>query len=398
VETIRKTPLGYMITPSARIPFAGRVRDDHGIDRLQYFFTHSRVEETGVNATRASLAAMALHAGPDGIGSGVLAAAPYVAWLNRLTQPSAGEGERPPQSVSLPTFERDIRAKARGDVAKDVLVRRLKEKVPQQPPLIKQHQLLPDEEGFDLQTHLRELKLTGPGVQPRYRLRLWVASADGNVESGPRVAESKERFGFIVVDELELLAEIAKEEEGLHLKLKQAVGRLQEARTKLDQLESYLTAPDFDKQFGPHAARAAEITETIAGSSITGKEVLSDFQRILKELRTNRVKEEMIGKVVKIITPLDVAVNEKFTAAEEAEREFQRDLERGNFNPQLARQSQERLAELIAKLEEALDAMGELININKLIVTLTALEKDQRENILVLDRLRKEIERRLFGD
>ena len=73
--------------------------------------------------------------------------------------------------------------------------------------------------------------------QPRYRLKLWVTAADNNIETGPAVASSKERFNLVIVSENELLAEIAKEEESLHLKLEQAVDKLRIQRTHLEDVQ-----------------------------------------------------------------------------------------------------------------------------------------------------------------
>src|SRR5581483_10023398 len=97
------------------------------------------------------------------------------------------------------------------------------------------HQLDPVEEFFDVEK--LGLRVSDERqVQPHYRLRLWLQGVDNNVETGPGIGESKERFTFMIISELELLAEIAKEEESLHLKLEDAVNRLKESRSKLDQV------------------------------------------------------------------------------------------------------------------------------------------------------------------
>ena len=48
VEVIRKTNQGYLCTPRARIPFSGKIRDDHGYwNQLEtYIAAHSDVEFT----------------------------------------------------------------------------------------------------------------------------------------------------------------------------------------------------------------------------------------------------------------------------------------------------------------------------------------------------------------
>src|SRR5205807_115136 len=53
VEVIRKTNQGYMITPRCRIPFSGKIRDDHGLNTIEYHYTLSSIEsQAAQNASR----------------------------------------------------------------------------------------------------------------------------------------------------------------------------------------------------------------------------------------------------------------------------------------------------------------------------------------------------------
>src|SRR5262245_44828243 len=47
VEGVRKSPQGYMVAPTAVIPFVARVRDPHGLKRLDYVVTAARQEAPG---------------------------------------------------------------------------------------------------------------------------------------------------------------------------------------------------------------------------------------------------------------------------------------------------------------------------------------------------------------
>src|SRR5205823_6050588 len=91
-------------------------------------------------------------------------------------------------------------------------------------------------------------------VQPRYRLQLWLEAVDTDVENGKEVLKtakgvefrgnrgrSKETLTFIVVPENELLSEIAKEEDGLYIKLGEQIKRLKDGLDKLDDLKRDLT-------------------------------------------------------------------------------------------------------------------------------------------------------------
>src|SRR5262249_7792118 len=144
--------------------------------------------------------------------------------------------EAAPVSFPLKTFEEQIAARAAKDVVKEELVRRLAGPLPGQSPLVTQFEVKPQVEALDLRDRLPELKVKDEQqIQPRYRLRLTVTATDNNVETGPGVGPNKEPpFTVFVVSEAELLVEIAKEEQNLHFKLEDTVGRLKDARLKLE--------------------------------------------------------------------------------------------------------------------------------------------------------------------
>ncbi|MBY0523355.1 MAG: hypothetical protein K2R98_08145 [Gemmataceae bacterium] len=405
VEVIRKTNQGYMITPSAMVPFAGRIRDDHGIDKLQYHYAYSGLEAGNITRTRAGLAMMLFHLSPDSTGGSPLLAASYAGLVSKIVEPSASQEEKT-GAVSLPTFAAEIAKRTRGDVGKDELLKRLKGNPPRNLPLIKTHQLNPDDEYFDVQKHLPEFKVTGAGSQPRYRLKLWVTATDTNVETGPRASESKERFSFIVVSDTELMAEIAKEEESLHIKMDQAFAKVKDAKNRLDQIEKVLKAPDFKKDdFTSQGVKSLEIAETVNGTSVVAREVFTDYTRILKEMKTNRIQKEMVNKVDKIVKLCDGALNLEYPRAEEAQRELQRALDKAEKDPEAAKAvpglvkvSQDRMNELIAKLDEIIEAMGDITKINDVIVMLQKIEEEQRGNVEILKYLEKKLRDLIFGD
>ncbi len=399
LAVIRKTPEGYKVTPSAMVPFEGWVRDDHGLDRVQYEFAYQAIEGSAVTRERALLACRAMGMTPQ-LGPGALCGVgPYLGFLNKIV--GIDERETSPAPVDLPTFAEELRRFSRADVGRDVLRQRLREKPRGQPPFVKQHTLRPDDEYFDIARHLPHLKVTGVGkIQPRYRLRLWLTAADSNVETGPREARSREQFNLVIVSENELLAEIAKEEEGLHLKLDQAVEKLKVQRTHFQDVQRLLGASDFDpaKDFPALATRVLAIAESVNSNQITAKEVLTDYNRILKEMRTNRVDPRMIAKVEKIVQPLDEAVHVDFGRAEDAQREYFRTLEKARRDETSAKAAADQLDLLIDKLSLVLERMGELSNINQLITALERLEADQQAQVDLLNRIRKRIEDAIFGD
>src|SRR5262249_12968933 len=150
------------------------------------------------------------------------------------------------------------------------------------------HALDPTEDVFDVSQ--LSLKVSDDRqVQPHYGLGLWLAVTDNNIETGPGTGESKERFFFLIVSEDELLVEIAKEEESLHLKLEDRVNRLKDSRTKFDRgvRELPRLKPD---EYSPMARRAEEIAESVTRGSDLPREVHTDYRRILRELEANQVQ------------------------------------------------------------------------------------------------------------
>jgi hypothetical protein len=267
---------------------------------------------------------------------------------------------------------------------------------------------LEDQDFLDVQKYLPQLRVGAESVAPpRYRLRLWVEAADNNVETGPKVGESKERFTILIVSEVELLAEVAKEEETLHLKIEQLLDKLRDVRVKLDDevIHKLQDAKFEEKFFSPLATRSQEFVDIITSGAVTAKEVHDNYARILRELRYNRVRPQMIETVENIVKLLDSAGHQEFVQAEDAMRRFQRALEGDakektppRYDKELAIDAQRRMLELIVQLERVMSAMGEITTMNKVIVLLQGLENDQRTNVARLMELRQKLELEAFKD
>jgi hypothetical protein len=224
-------------------------------------------------------------------------------------------------------------------------------------------------------------------VQPRYRLRLWVTASDNNIETGPRAGQSKERFTVLVVSEHELLAEIAKEEESLHIKLEESVNRLKDAKVKLTKITEELPELKPD-EFSPLARRSEEIGEAIVKSWDSVREIFADYKRILKELRANRVQPGMINKVNdKICEPLDGAINVEFVQADDGLHELQKKLETKSRDLKTAETAGQQLDQLIRRLSGVLEAMADVTTINRIIEMLVKIEKGEREEYERLQKL-----------
>src|SRR5207249_8164176 len=238
VEVIRKTNQGFMITPLALVPFSGKVRDDRGLVGLDFVYTVKRSESASDKTFRAIVAAgLVPQLGSAAAGSNLIA----LGFLRSVLQPAMQDDENlQQQHVSLKGFEKLLAERAQEDVPLATFLERLE----QDPPvpavldrrMIKDFAVDPEDPYAQFNVESLNLRVTDEkAVQPHYVMRLWLSATDNNIETGPRVGLSREKFTFLVVSEYELLAEIAKEEDGLRVKLEEAVGRLKDGRLKLDR-------------------------------------------------------------------------------------------------------------------------------------------------------------------
>jgi hypothetical protein len=370
VEVLRKTNQGYLASPAAKIPISGKVRDDHGLAKAEYRYHLASLDlQAAALGPVVSLIQFPPRGGLD------LFAPAYFCYVMALTRSLGDESSRPATVVPLTTFTRRLRETESDAVKLAELDKRLSTAPAHK--LVRELTLDPEEEYLDLQP--LGLKVTDDSqLQPRYRLRLEIAAADGNVETGPGTGTSKEKFTVQLVSENELLGEIAKEEESLHVKLEDAVNKLKEGRTKLEQVLQELPTLKGD-EFSPVTRRAEEVQEAVVRSWDVTQEVFKDYRRILKELNVNRVQVKIINKVDQsICQPLETILNQEFIRTDEAIKEFHKLLEEKRADPAVSGKAREELDRLIDKLTRVLDAMGDLMTINKLIEQLTSLIKGQQ--------------------
>ena len=374
VEVIRKTHDGYLVTPRARIPFSGRVRDDHGLSSLEFLHTLTSLDsQAGIHATRV---ASAIQFVPRGSGGELLAPA-YLTWLGTVIRSATDDSNKPPDRSAVAAFARRFKESASADPTPEEFKQKLQGKP--ESVLIRDHTFDPQDEkegSFDVEK--LGLKVTDDRqIQPRFRMRLWIVATDNNVENGPGIGQSKEKFVFLVVSENELLLEIAKVEEGLRVKLEDAVNKLKDARTKMERVVVELPALK-PEEFSPMARRAEELVDTLTKSWDISREVYTDYQNILKELQVNRVDSRIIDKVERnICLPLNDAINQEFDRSDRSLRAFQKMLDEKKKEQPSVDQAKTELDQLIDRLTRILDSMGDLTTINKLIEQLTQIKREE---------------------
>jgi len=398
IEVIRKTNQGYMVTPRARIPFSGKVRDDHGLNSVDFNFTLASLDsQTAVNSIQA---ASALSLSPCNPASGLLEPG-YLNFVAGLIRSSADDAGKPPQKVPLAAFARRFQELAADALSSEEFDKQLHNG--EQARMLRDHTLDPQDEKegiFDVEKlGLKVSEIEGQRVvQPRYRMRLWLVATDNNVETGPGVGQSKEKFVVLIVSENELLLEIAKSEESLHLKLEDTVQRLKDGKLKLEQVGQELSSLK-PNEFSPMARRLEEIQETLVKSWDVSREVLTDYQKILKELQVNQVRPAIVQRVDgNICRPLADANNLQFDLTDKSLADFHKSLEDQKKDMPPFDGANKQLQDLIDRLTRVLDAMGDITTINKLIEQLMKIELEQRQATEEFKRKYAELQDKIITD
>jgi hypothetical protein len=394
IDGIRKTNAGYMVTPMAMIPFAGTITDTYGIASAEYAATVVRLETSAVVGVQASaVVGNVLQFAPSDLASAISGTVGLTEVRRFL---AAGSPEPKPYAFPLKSLEEVVKERAARDVVLEELKRRL-EQPPGQNAHVLQFEVKPKFEFLDLRERLPELKVKDEQtLQPRYRMKLTVNASDFNVESGPGVGTNKEPpFTVLIVSEAELLVEIANDERNQHFKMEDTIGRLKDARLRLDKIVEELPGLDAAK-IGTMALRAQEILDTLLKGRDTTQEVLNEYTRLLREMELNRVMPKLVTKVQgEIVFPLEGALRTEFVQAEETGEQFRKELAAGQ--KPAADSLKLALDRLIDRLNKVMDAMGEIKGINDLITALRAIEKAQEQDIGgVLRRIKKEKEDELF--
>ncbi len=416
VDVLRKVGNTYLCTPSARVPFVKEsiVRDDTGLARVEYQFTVTRVEAQVVVGLQLQAAA------------GVWAYAPAVASLGSALGPAASavtagqlsKGEQKTfGALPVAAFVRayDKLPKDTPAVLRDKLARPPAN--PDAPGVVRDVKFTPDDDVFDLQdadrllsARGRPLKVADPGeVQPRFRIELDVVATDVNVESGPKVGRNLEPIRLLVVSEADLLAEISKDEEAQIGKLDDALRKLTEAQTKLNQQADRLgPAPPPDLLLSARV-RAEDIIQDVGKARELSQVVAAEYGRLRREVETNRVAMErdangvLASKVgqkyqAEIIQPLEQLQGKEFKAAEDALAAFRDPLVAG-ARPEdpVTQTARSNLALLISALQAVRNRLGEAISVSKLRDDLRKIIEQQKLVSSALKRLHEKLVVELFA-
>jgi hypothetical protein len=252
---------------------------------------------------------------------------------------------------------------------------------------------------FDLRRVAGGLKRASEAeAQRTYLLTLNVVAVDTNVEAAkPGVGQNKETMVFKLVSDGELLTEIAREETSLAEKLEDAIRRLADVDSKLRSMVARIPGLNQPEQFLPEQTRANELAEQLSKAKDVTAEVFTDYSRILKEFRVNRLPKHLIDQMnEKVVAKLGDALATDFPGVEGDYGRFHGELS-GNRQPpaELVFGLQQKIVVLLNKLRDIRGGIGQGLDLKRIITQLETLIKGRLEDQLVLDVIRAGEENKL---
>lgn len=436
-DIIRRVGNLYYVTPRAKIPFHpdSYLRDDYGLSKVEYLVYYAPEESDIGRLLRAAhglrtLACVPLPAVPAPLELAVLA---------RLTQQATPQSARQEAAFLLAKFYR-LEQSLRRETPEH-LAALLQQPLPRtNRDLVRTFKLrteiLPRRttrsdgslEAFRWEIDGDYFDMAGLGleapvgdVQPRYRVDLTIRATDTNFDTGPRTAMASEPLRLLVVSPADLLVEIGKEEEGLAVKLDDALRRLSDAQRKYAYVRSVHESQRID-ELDPARVRVKDAVTDLNKARELVQQVAREFHRIERECIVNQLEERTVTHYGMFANRLDRVLGDNPLPVSPAEDE---ELRSGRLIPEqsfpqvetlqqkvLAALDEGRLAEpfVVIQSDQALQALyrelakirailGEAQSKDRLIRELTALierrERIRRELIqwraeLEADRFAKE--------
>ena len=147
------------------------------------------------------------------------------------------------------------------------------------------------------------------------------------------------------------------------------------------------------------ARRLEELQETLIKSWDVSREVLIDYQKILKELQVNQVRPAIIQRVDRgICVPLNDVINQEFDRSDKSLAGFHKSLEEQKKDTPAADLASKQMQELIDKLTRILDSMGDITTINQLIAMLVKIRQEEESEHQRYSKLYDELKQKLLDD
>lgn len=404
VDVIRKVGSTYLCTPQALIPFTkeSKVRDDRGLNRVEFSFGYTEIEPMAVTIKRLEMAMWYWNSAPvlPTLGDPIYRLAALGATLPVVRPPTSAFNDRVPLPAFTDEYRKrlqtvaEIKAKLDGprptgpdlNVINIVDFRGIEDEL----------KLLPDGDvryGFDIRKIAPGLRRANENeAQRSYLLNLNVVAVDTNVETDkPGMGQSKEVLVFKLVGDGELLTEIAKEEANLADKLDDAIRRMAETQSKLRALGDRLPGNTMPEQFVADQTRSNELIEQMGKAKDVTAEIGADYQRILQEFRINRLPDHLIKPMEqKVVFRLRDCLTKEFPEAEQAYGTFHSELSQSKAPAaEVVFSAQQKVGTVLNTLREIRGGIGQGLDLKRVISQIEGIIKDTTLVRAALDDMEK---------
>ncbi len=427
-EVIREFKKEYLVAVGCRIPFKARIRDDHGLARVRY---GCRVIPADFLSDQKLVSLFGVGAVPliGGADSRLMGAA-YMVGLHKQMAATAGDDASEEQYIDLPAFGQALATRqieGRPEVLERGTVEHLLSGVQKDPfrKLLSDFSVTPDPwmaNDEDPQVPSRWVKaqdqraplacdlplwrlryknnpLKDPDetkAQRRFIIEVRLLVDDTFVEGEidretrlpvPHTSPSSETFTIVVVPENELLARIASEEEEKYRDLLKLIKPLADNRDRLRDIAFELSAGGTQQGIlNSMIARCDTLDDLLKSSHQDAKAVFQAYERIVREMRVNQVRGDVLHKVHRdIYRPLETVTSVQFDRTINAERALRGALadqgiplaKRGDAARPKAQAARAELNVLVQQINDILTKMQGLAEINALIKELHEIEKQE---------------------
>jgi hypothetical protein len=447
-DWVRKTKEGYMVTPNARIPFSGPIKDDRGLARVNYAYTVSVVESSAIVDVKALCGSMGIGipaADNAGLNTTIFLGhaiheydrvknAPAIESKDIRYYPTDKENPKWPDSVGR--FKERLQARAATEyVMKSRMDSLLGQ--PQKADFLRKDGLLRDftlsadsmnefkidRDPFNSDFDLRVAKLQAAPekAQVRYRVMLWVEAADTDLDStrardgvdGPKVSTSKERYPLIIVPPEDLLVEIAKDEGKLAIDMNNLVEKLDVIEKGLGNITLDLNGKPKAEQLSPMVVRTMTMEESLDTQQAALKEVLMKYKMLFREMKGNnngdsddKLKKKLRDTLEKIIKPLDDIDTFEFKDAKQKLGDLRKELDYkgGDLDDAVRRSTKasvaarDQMQKLLDQLRAIIQNMEDEIKLGDIIEKLRSNEKDLERIYDIIKHIRDIREQQLLDE
>jgi hypothetical protein len=428
LEYIRKATLKvgghdetyFLVTRKARIPITAKIHDDHMLGDVRVRYSLNTAVRADVNAIL-TIPSIGLSAPAGGLSP--FAAAAYLSSL-----------EHEADSYAPPRFAQIVR-----DAQDDLPLENVKDLLaqPQLPPF---RQLVHD---VDMKPDEIEVFPPGPGQagktaqdnrldwdfplwklqqlqnlednHPPYRMDLWLEATDTDAdeplqggEVKPHLSKSKETFAFLIVPESQLLAKIGEDEVKQYVSMNKRCQDLQEKAGLMDTGINALNGANVQVKdlLGP-STRAEKINEDLENTLATTREVLANYQRMVKEEELNVVSIKKITDTQDtIVAPLKEIIDLDFPAVLDANAKFRKALDDKGMSDKdrivaseaAGKDVSKAMATLLKDLNAVLEVMRGIGDLQQLIDAATIISRGVHDLNLAAVELQHKLEDNFFDN